>query len=96
LEIAERHTLAALVEQSEGALSAPVAKILAQSLTAVFSVIIDEIGQAMKDGGDLSVVIESLRAHVYVALHHLATGHICGLNPMSRARRRKLRRMLPM
>ncbi|WP_175890817.1 MULTISPECIES: hypothetical protein [Burkholderia cepacia complex] len=54
MEIVERETLAvalALVERSEGALSAPVAKILAQSLRATFSLIIDEIDQAMKDGG---------------------------------------------
>jgi len=59
LEIAARHADAValvLVKQSGGELSVQAA---ARSLTSVFSVIIDEIGQATKNDGDLRTVIES-------------------------------------
>jgi hypothetical protein len=77
LEIAARHADAValvLVKQSGGELSVQAARIIARSLTSVFSVIIDEIGQAMKNDGDLRAVIESLRMQIDVALHHLDVG----------------------
>jgi AcrR family transcriptional regulator len=77
LAVAERHAHAvahALVEESGGTLALPTAKILGLALTAVFSVILDEIGQAMVKGDDLKGVIKSLRAQVDDALDRIAAG----------------------
>jgi AcrR family transcriptional regulator len=77
LAVAERHGHAlarALVTDSGGKLSLPEAKILGSALVAVFAVIVDELGQTMKDGGDVSALIEALRPQVESALHRMANG----------------------
>ena len=78
LEMVERHTHVVanvLVEQSVGTLSMPTAKILAFSLTAVFTVIIDEFGQATKTGkANRKAVLNALRTQIDEALDRIATG----------------------
>jgi AcrR family transcriptional regulator len=75
LALAERHGHAvarALVANGNGALSLPEAKILGASLVAVFSVIIDEVGQTMKTGGGVSALIDALRHQVEGALDRMS------------------------
>jgi AcrR family transcriptional regulator len=74
LEMVERHANAVarmLVSQSESALALPAAKIIALSLTGVFAVIIDELGQSLKAGSDRKAVLQALRAQTDVALDRL-------------------------
>jgi AcrR family transcriptional regulator len=77
LRVAEGHGHAvarALVASSSGALALPEAKILGASLVAVFAMIIDELGQTMKTGGDVLALIETLRHQVECALDRMANG----------------------
>jgi hypothetical protein len=78
LEMVERHTHVVanvLVEQSEEALPMPTAKMLAFTLTAVFTVIIDEFGQAMKTGkASRKPVLNALHTQVDAAFDRIAAG----------------------
>ena len=74
LEMVERHANAVartLVSQSEGSQALPAARITALSLTAVFAVIIDELGQSMKAGADRKAVLQALRTQADIALDRL-------------------------
>jgi hypothetical protein len=74
---------AAIVTESRGVIALPTAKVLSLSLLAVFAVIIDELGQAMKNDVDLQKVLAALRVQVEQALDQLAKG----LNATTRRRR---------
>jgi AcrR family transcriptional regulator len=77
LEAVDRYAYAmarALVEDSGGALSRPTAKILGLCIVAVFSVIIDEVGHAVKEGADIGALFETLRVQVDNALDRIAEG----------------------
>jgi AcrR family transcriptional regulator len=75
LEAIERYAYAiarVLAEDSGGALSLPAAKILGFSIVAIFSVIIDEIGQQTKRGVDIGALIKILRRQVDDAIDRIA------------------------
>jgi AcrR family transcriptional regulator len=77
LAVVERHGHAvahALIADGNATLSLPEAKILGASLLAVFAVILDELGQTMKSGGDVLARIESLRHQVDGAFDRMADG----------------------
>jgi AcrR family transcriptional regulator len=61
-----------LAERSAGALSLPVARVLAAAILAVFAMIIDEVGRAMESGRSVRPAIRKLRGQVDEALEHLA------------------------
>lgn len=62
-----------LVEQSGGALSRPVAKVLGLSIVAVYAVILDEIGRGVEKGTGQHAVIEALRPQVNDAVDRIAS-----------------------
>jgi AcrR family transcriptional regulator len=77
LAVSERHGHAiarALVEEGGGVLSQAEAKVLGAALIAVFAVIVDELGEVMKAGGDVAARIEALRPQVDRALDQMANG----------------------
>jgi AcrR family transcriptional regulator len=77
LAVSERHANAmagAIVAEGGGAIALPAAKILGLSLVAVFAVIVDEVGQAMKNDADLTKTLAALQVHVDYALDQLAEG----------------------
>jgi AcrR family transcriptional regulator len=77
LEAVERYaytTARVLVEDRGAGLSLPAAKILGFSIVAVFAVVIDEIGQGMKQGLNIRAVIKALRPQVDDALDRIAEG----------------------
>jgi len=62
----------ALGECGARAVSPPVARVLAAAILAVFAMIVDEVGRAMKSGGSVRSVIKKLRGQVDDALERLA------------------------
>jgi AcrR family transcriptional regulator len=62
-----------LVEQSGGALSRSVAKVLGLSIVAVYAVILDEIGRGVEKGTGQRAVIEALRPQVNDAIDRIAS-----------------------
>jgi AcrR family transcriptional regulator len=77
LAVSDRHARAVarqLVLESGGTLSTVAAKIMANSLLAVFGVIVDEMGSALKDDGDPKTLLKRLRREVDEALTRLAGG----------------------
>jgi AcrR family transcriptional regulator len=77
LAVAERHAHAiaqALADEGHGAMSLIEAKVLGMALMAVFAVIIDEVGLAMKSDGDVRARITALRPEIESALDRMAGG----------------------
>ena len=62
----------ALADRSPRAVSPPVARVLAAAIRAVFAMIIDEVGGAMKSDASVRAVIKKLRGQVDDALERLA------------------------
>lgn len=75
LDATDRHASSvarALVETSGGALSAAVARVLAAAILAIFVVIIDDIGKAVRAGSTRRAAIQRLRPEVDAAVARLA------------------------
>jgi AcrR family transcriptional regulator len=63
-----------LIEESAGTLSPLAAKALGFSIAAIFSAILDEVGQATKQRTHIGALIEALRAQIDDAIGRMAQG----------------------
>jgi AcrR family transcriptional regulator len=69
------HAIAAvLIEESRGALPPLAAKVLGVSVAAIFSAILDEIGEGTRQRTDMSALVEKLRAQIDDAVNRTAHG----------------------